>query len=247
MKRFSLLLAIVTLPSASASAAQSNPVSVSAPQINEDDSWIFERTRDRGRNGFSRQRFDLIIQRVSSNNMIVGVKPDGSPADYVGHMCNLDWSQAKIFNGKETPTGRPFSFPLTAGKTWTSDFTDPRAHGTVTSLHFHNVYKVVGWQDITVQAGKFRALKIEMDGTMQAHTAATATVAGGAAVGDGDDATAVNIQRSGPKIIDMTNYGEFYYVPSVKYFVKSVEEQYNTDNVRVRRDVQELVSFKPHS
>jgi hypothetical protein len=36
-----------------------------------------------------------------------------------------------------------------------------------------------------------------------------------------------------------------YYVPDVKYFVKTLDEHYSTDNVRVSRESEELVSFKP--
>jgi hypothetical protein len=38
---------------------------------------------------------------------------------------------------------------------------------------------------------------------------------------------------------------EFYYVPALKNYVKSIEEQYDTDNVRVSRETRVLVSFKP--
>lgn len=247
MKYTPILLATVTLVSCTSSANAADPASVPAPKINADDSWIMEQTRDRGRNGFLRQRLDLKIERVSSDNMVVGVKPDGSPSDYVDHFADPDWSQKKIFNGKETRVARPFSFPLSIGKTWVSDYTDPRIRGIVTSAHFHCAYKVVGWEDITVQAGKFRALKIEENGTIEGHTAATSSISGASATASGDAATAMKTQHSGPKIIDLLTYSEIYYVPAVKYFVKILEEQYNSDNVRVRRDVQELVSFKLHS
>ena len=218
MKYFSILFAAATFTSCAASANPADPFSVPAPQLNAGDLWILEQTRDRGRNGFLRQRLDLTIERVGSDNMVVGIKPDGAPSDYVDHIAELDWSQKKIFNGKETRIGHLFSFPLSVGKTWVSDYTDPRVRGTITSLHFHNVYKVVGWEDITVQAGKFRALKMEVNGTIEAHTAATSSISGGLATTSGDAATAMKIQQSGPKIIDMLTYSEILLCAGCEIF-----------------------------
>jgi hypothetical protein len=239
--KFFIASALITF---SVSARATDAAFIGAPHIDTGDSWVFDATHERGRNGFLKQRIDLIIERVSSDTMIVGAKLDGAPSDFVDHITGLDWSQKRVLDGKETRTGHPFAFPLAIGKTWSLDYTDDRGRGILESAHFHNVYKVVGWEDVTVPAGKFRAIKIEMNGTIEAHTGATSSV-GEASAATGAGVTSVmRTQSLGPQTLDLLTYGEFYYVPSIKYWVKSLEEQYNSDNVRVRRDVQELVSFK---
>ena len=240
---FKLFLS-ATLLTLAVPAHAADRASVPAPQLSEGDSWILDQTHERGQNGFSKQRIDLKIERVSPDNMVVGAKPDGAPTDFVDHIGGLDWSQRRILNDKETTTARPLSFPLKVGKTWVVDFNDPRTRGLITSTHVHSTYKVVGWQDVTVPAGKFRAIEIEMNGTLEAKMAATSSITGGAAVAAGESGAAMRTTSLGPRTVSALTYSEIYYVPSIKYFVKTLDEQYNSDNVRIRRDSQELISFK---
>ena len=44
-----------------------------------------------------------------------------------------------------------------------------------------------------------------------------------------------------------TTYRVLYYAPGIKSYVKLTSEQYDEENVRTRRDVSELLSFKPGS
>ena len=45
--------------------------------------------------------------------------------------------------------------------------------------------------------------------------------------------------------LSRVTHGEFYYAPEIRGSVKSIEEQYNTDNVPVSRQTRSLVSFTP--
>ena len=38
---------------------------------------------------------------------------------------------------------------------------------------------------------------------------------------------------------------QFYYVPEIRNFAKSVEEQYNVDDVRISRQTRQLIRFTP--
>ena len=57
-----------------------------------------------------------------------------------------------------------FNFPLNPGKHWKDEFSavpfvkveSPQI------LDYYNIYKVIGWEDVKVQAGKFRAIKLEV-------------------------------------------------------------------------------------
>ena len=177
--------------------------------------------------------------------MLVGMKRDGAPMAYEDHVLGSDWSIRHVMNGQDAPTAKPFTFPMSVGQTWTVDFTDPTVRGAQTSLHVHRTYKVVGWEDVTVAAGTFRALKVEASGVDQGTIAVPNAVVGSAVNSSGGGATMTRSQRGGTRLLTIRSHDELYYVPSVRNYVKSIEEQYNTDDVLVLRQSRTLVSFSP--
>ena len=147
-------------------------------------------------------------------------------------------------DGQQTVTGRPFAFPMSVGKTWTADFVDPTVHGRQTSTHVRTSYRVAGLEDVTTPAGVFHAYKVVAEGTLEAQLSAASTGVGGVTTTPSGATTVTHVDRSGPTTLHATTYEEFFYDPRVKYFVKSLEEQYDSNNVRVSRMTQKLKSFK---
>jgi hypothetical protein len=80
-----------------------------------------------------------------------------------------------------------FNFPLTPGKQWKDTF-----HGYKYDLDYYVFYRVLGWEKIKVQAGKFRAIKLQTTG--------------------GHEATEDYPAYHGSNL--------YWYSPEVKYFVK---------------------------
>ena len=106
-------------------------------------------------------------------------------------------------------------------------------------------YQVVGWTEVTTPAGTFRALALQEAGSVEAERSIPQIVATpvlGARKRTPKPAKAKPAPR---QTIRNTVYGEWYYVPSIKYYVKFFEEQYNADNIRTSRQEDVLVSFKP--
>lgn len=238
------LTVLAGLVFASAQTLAAEPTTVGAPNLKSGDAWVFDRAIERGTSSFSNQRYDFKIERVGDPTMVVGIKIEGSPVDYEDHVAGSDWSQRRLIDGQQTVTGRPFSFPLTLGKTWTSDFTDPTRHGLQTSAEHHQTYKVTGWEDVTTPAGTFHAIKIESDDKVKAQMmAASAAVGGAVATSDGSTVVA-HTDHSGPKIVYGELFSTFYYVPEVKYWVKTIEEDFNSENVRVFKKTDTLISYK---
>jgi hypothetical protein len=239
-----VIVSVAALSVLAFSAVEAGAPSIAAPALHAGDSWVFDRTREQGTSGFGRQRLDLKIDRVDSDMMVVGVKPDGAPTDYQEHMTGLDWSQRRIIDGKETTTGRPFSFPMAVGGKWEADYVDPNPRGVQTFAHFHTVYRVVGWEDVVVPAGSFHTLKIEAEGTVEAHIFVPATAGGEVARAPGGSTAVAHTTSARSGVAHFITHDEFYYAPEAKYMVKSVQEEYNASNVRTLRDAQELVSYK---
>jgi hypothetical protein len=76
---------------------------------------------------------------------------------------------------------------LAVGKKWDLSFTEANPDPKYSTETYEAHYTVVGWEDIDVPAGKFRALKVEAEGTwsgmpaaISAGTAMTTSTTGGA-------------------------------------------------------------------
>lgn len=239
---FPLALAIVPL-----AALAPIPTQVLAPDLKPGDSWVFDRSTERGTSGFSDQHLDLKVEHVGVDTMVVGIKLEGSPTDFEDHLMGADWSQRRLIDGKQTTTGRPFAFPLEIGKTWSSDYVDPTRYGLQVSAQHHVTYKVTGWEDVTTPAGTFHTMKIESDDQVKADFIAASAAVGGA-VATADGATVVTkTNNAGPHTEYDEVFSTFYYAPEVKYWVKSVNDTFNTNNIRISRRTDLLLSFKPAS
>ncbi len=223
----------------------SQPVSVPAPDLKTGDSWVFDRAIQRGTSGYAAQRFILKVQHASADGMVIGIKPEGSPVDFEDHAIGSDWSQRRIIDGVQTTTGRPLSFPLAVGKTWTSSYTDPTRHCLQASAEHHETYKVAGWEDVTTPAGVFHTLKIEAEDKIKAQFVAASGAIGGAVTTADGSTIIAHTDRSGPRTVYGEEFSTFYYAPEIKYWVKSVEETYNGENIRTELRTNTLVSFKP--
>ena len=237
-------LVLLALPMGSAQALAADPASLAAPDLKPGDAWVYDRSLEQGTTGFSSDRMAIQIEQVRGDTMVVGLKKDGAPGAFEDHVAGPDWSQRRMVDGEETTTSRPFNFPLAIGKTWKADFVNPNRNGLQLSAHIQNTYKVVGWEDVTTPAGTFHALRIECNGSVKAQMAPSSSVIGGVVASPGDATTVTHSQVSGAHTAYFTNFEVLDYVPSVKYYVKSVEEQYNSENVRVRRSTDVLSSFK---
>ena len=109
-------------------------------------------------------------------------------------------------------------FPLSVGKQWKTVYSSTRpgpAHQL--SYDYSENYKVPAWEDITVQAGKFRAVRLE-------YKRLVTSTSGWGSVGE--------------EIIN-----QYWYSPDVKYFVKC---QYDKDWMKGDKEIfnWELTSFQ---
>ena len=136
---------------------------VDAPVWNVGDRWIFSNggiieVVDANQNSyvlrfsddicvaFSR-RFNTIVFDKSTFHRIYGFEGD-ERKKYTRHLKKL------------------FDFPLSPGKQWRDDeiYQTPvvSPFSTLGDSAYYEIFKVLGWEDVEVQAGKFRAIKVEV-------------------------------------------------------------------------------------
>jgi hypothetical protein len=70
----------------------------------------------------------------------------------------MDRDKRKKYEGRNK---RPFDFPLEIGKTWQDKFITKQAALASQETTYLETFTVLGWEEVAVQAGKFKALKIE--------------------------------------------------------------------------------------
>jgi hypothetical protein len=248
MDRFSFgllaLLGAIGGPAVAAPTADA-PASVAAPAFKIGDSWVFDQTTEKGQTGYSSLRADFTVERIDSDTIALGEKRDGAPIGEIVQIIGADWSRRLVVAGKDVVTNRPFAFPMSLGQSWTSDWTDPTRRGNLLSLHAQKTCTPVDWEDVTVPAGAFHALKVVCKGVDEATLEVPAQTMAGAVAGSAGATSIAHAQRGGRAMVTNLTYSEVYYVPAVRNYVKSVDEQYNADNVRLSRIVGVLVSFKP--
>jgi len=160
-------------------------------------------------------------------------------------LLNADWSRFRSIGGHETVTYKPLSFPLTATKTWDLAYTDDHPSNTAHKSEQRQLhYRVVGWEELEVPAGKFKALKIEAEGTWSGEVAPKVAASIATQAGAEGTTTAAQTVNITARTVEGRLYFASWYVPDVKRAVKSIDEYYDTNGIRSERDTVELESFK---
>lgn len=245
MLRALATLSAIFIPAAVfAQQPASGEPSVNKPEITAGDTWTYTITIQKGI-ASQEMRQQLSVVRVEGSQVLLAIKNVGSDMPPREQLTGADWSRARNVDGKQTVVNRPLDFPLTIGKRWTIDYTDDhprdRRHS---SEHFHETYAVRGLVNVTVPAGSFRALKIEADGEWAAELAPGSAVASRAA-GDAQGSTIVmQSHRTTRQTVSGRLYKAFWYVPSVKRFVKTDEEYFSSNGVLSERAADQLESYK---
>lgn len=242
MKQSLWLRAALVLASAGAMAQSA----VESPPVKVGDTWTYRMTTEKGTNGWTQTRDDIAVSRVTQSTIFFNVKPSGSTQPPRETFAGNDWSRSRDIDGKETVVSRPFQFPMSQGKSWEVTFTETHPNDkNHKSEKIDNKYTVVGWEMVEVPAGKFRALKIEAEGHWQAELAPGQTVTQGAQSNAAGTTLATEVRNVTAGATSGRLYRAYWYVPEIKRWVKSVEEDYSSGGVRNARFTQELESFKP--
>ena len=238
-------IVIVSMYCAAAYGGAAAAESIAQPSIQPQDTWTYRDTTEQRPNVWRQSHFEGTVLRNSGTTILLKNMEVGSSNPPTELLINSDWSRFRSINGQETVVNRPFVFPLTVGKAWNLEYVDDHPNSTNHKSEKRKLhYRVTGWEDVEVPAGKFKAFKIEAEGTWFAElaprTAATIAMQAGAA-GTSSSTQTVNVTAS-------TTTGRIYeavwYVPEVKRAVKNVEEYYDSNGVRNERITAELESYK---
>ena len=220
------------------------------PTFKEGDKWIYSVTEAKNTNGLmssTSRKWENVITRAGSHTISVSVKTTDSNLPPKELSRNVDWSATSSMNGESTVTSKPYDFPLKENKTWKIEYFNSNVDAKVKSEKITKQYTVIGWEDITVPAGTFHAIKVEMEGDWHIDYAPVGATAVSAVTSNQSGSTGVvKTQNAGtPKPVTGKLYAPFWYVPEIKTHVKVIDEDYQAGGALNKRVVEELESFTP--
>jgi hypothetical protein len=206
---------------------------------------VYTYTTENGQHGWTQKHQQISVERVSSEDMLITLNQEGSNQPPDEQLRGLDWSRAIDINGKQQVINQPMSFPLKEGKKWEVSYTQPNPNAKLLSESVDYKCTPTGLEDIQVPAGKFSAIKIECDGQWSHVVAPGVNMATQASATQAGTTMVTQSERVTSRTMSGRIYRAYWYVPSVKRYVKALEESYNTNGSRTFRVTEELDSFKP--
>jgi hypothetical protein len=134
---------------------------VEAPVWNVGDKWEFS---DRGTIEVLKMEKDGYV--VGFSDSICIIESQGFKTIFFDktNLQRIHWVKGDKRKRYTMGLKKVFSFPYTIGKEWTGAYCAApivgQAKGQI-SLDYYEKFKVLGWEETSVKAGKFRTLKIE--------------------------------------------------------------------------------------
>ena len=134
---------------------------VAKPDVKIGDRWVYRRTDViTGRTQFE---YEMRVTFVGPEAILAVAGRRGGELTTDLH-STAEWNPLLSDGYVYTPHGGWFKFPLTVGESHDSAYTTQKPNEDAKS---ERKTVVVGWEDVVVPAGKFRALKVEIKGTWQ--------------------------------------------------------------------------------
>ena len=209
------------------------------------DQWTYAtKFEEAGRETILRKVAFSVI-RSSSRSLVVSVRLNDSDTGSRQEVLNPDWSKPISINGVEVVTRRPFNFPLEVGKTWTVNYVEPGVAPGVKFQRNEMTYTVVGWEDVKVPAGQFKALKIEVDGTWYKEFDEQGPLAASSITNAGPTTNVQAATRKAytPPPATGRRYQVWWYAPEVKREIKLINETTSSNGNLGLRESSELEVF----
>lgn len=243
--RSTILCLILYVSSAGLCFAQS----VNGAALKEGDRWAYAVTEEKNTNGLmasSTRKWEISVTRAGSKSIVISAKPADSNLPPKETARDVDWSVSQNLSGKITQTNHPYDFPMKPGKTWKLEFTNDNPDARTKLEKVSKQYTVIGWVDVKVPAGTFRALKVEMEGEWYKEYNAVGPAASSAISNTqaGSVAVAQTLKGGTPKPTSGRLYQAYWYVPEIKTHVKSIIEDYQSGGLLNRRMTEELESYQ---
>ena len=188
------------------------------PEVKVGDMWTYVRTDKYTKHIIG--TFVHTVQKIEGGEITVESRPVDSEGRGLLWVFTSEWNLRKRGTATFDPVIPGYAFPLELGKTWEGSFTSPSLSDTG-PVDNNLKGKVLGVESITVPAGTFDVMKIQLE-TSWIYKGAFGRVGGGLTTG--------------------TFNQTIWYAPKAKRFVKMEVENYGA--VSQERAIWELTELK---
>jgi uncharacterized protein (DUF3084 family) len=212
VRRVALLFSVIAV-----SAAAADEGAVERPQIKAGERWTYRFTRTGPKVKHPKVRvYELLVTFVGPKAVqSVQTQPDGRQFDTT---WTPEWNVVNdMRSGSFFPDSGVFRFPLRPGATYASTYEVVRPKADTTDAKHTLEVRVAGWEEVTVPAGTFRALRVDATGTSQRLDRYT--------------------RRAG------TVHYVYWYVPEVKRWAKMTMEGFDGRGLPAAQESEELVFY----
>lgn len=221
---------------------------IERPFVKPGDTWVYQFTTEQNANQrqgqYTEKHYELTVVRAGSTSILISKRERGSKQPPIEKMVGSEWSKYRSINGEEAVVSQPLKFPLKPGKSWKLKFIENHPSNQLKYKETQLNYTVIGWEEISVPAGKFKAIKIEADGNWKSEPEPSAN----SSINSRTDQDGITVVTQAKKLRSNPSTGRLYsaywYVPEAKVYVKSVEEQFFSNGTLYRRNTEELESLK---
>jgi len=146
----------------SAAAAGDDPASVKPPYVEVGDCWSYRASR-LFHHGWIREYRECVTHIDRSKNLVLAlatVKEDGREIET---SYSLEWAESTPIDGRyNEPPASFLRFPLNVGDKYKVAFGAVNTQGFGSNVRQVTYdMEVIGWEEVAVPAGKFRALRID--------------------------------------------------------------------------------------
>lgn len=158
------VLAAIVLASLPDSEVLGADQPVAKPHVKVNDSWSY-RSIDL-KSGATLARFDVRVTFAEGDVIVIEQLAAGARQDQDGHYTS-EWNARALPSGYVyKDTWKIFKFPLQPGQKFESTYEHLAIRGKPTGHRFRvsGAVEVLGWEEVRVPAGEFRAMRIEFNG-----------------------------------------------------------------------------------
>jgi hypothetical protein len=215
---------------------------VAAPVVQSGDSWTYRQTAET-KAGFKEERQVYTVTRTTPTTLYLDVRQDGSAQAPRSVFSGNDWRRVRSVNGKETVVNQPFDFPLNDGKSWNTHYREDHPNAGHAWEDIATTSTATGHETVQVGAGRFDTIKIEVEGKWTALVVATSNVATTSQAASGGAAIDSRVGTTAAHEAEGRIYRAYWYAPTVKRWVKSIEEYYSSNGERTERTTAELEAY----
>ncbi len=154
-----LLCLLLALPLTAAAQGQAP---IAKPEVKVDDRWVYRRSDRRMKPPTLVYEIRVTFVDSRAIHTIVERQGGGREGDAT---WTPEWNSVNAVDGGvfEIEKGM-LQFPLAVGRSYQAAWEIRRPRAGAFHVKHERAVKVVGWEDIEVPAGKFRALRIEAEG-----------------------------------------------------------------------------------